>query len=141
MVTDLLKNYQGKVRFAYRDYPLMAQHPAAEKAAEASRCAGEQKKYWEYYEALFADPPKLEPVSLLEKAKDLRLNEGAFKSCLESGRYGAAVSEDMASGTRAGVNSVPAFFVNGIFLEGVRSIANLQKTIDEELARTSAEKK
>ncbi len=139
-VAELMKSYAGKVRYGYRDYPLIAQHSFAEKAAEASRCAEEQKKFWEYHDALFTNPPGLDGASLIEKARELHLDETAFRTCLESGRYSAAVSEDMASGLEAGVNAVPTFFVNGIPLEGTQSVNNLKKTIDEELARTAAEK-
>ena len=51
----LLTQYEGKVRLAYRDFPLSQLHPQAQKAAEAARCAGEQDKFWEYHDLLFAD--------------------------------------------------------------------------------------
>lgn len=44
----------GKVKFYYRDFPLSQIHPGAEKGAEAARCAGDQGKYWEYHDLVFA---------------------------------------------------------------------------------------
>ena len=43
----------GKVKVYYRDFPLSAIHPGAQKAAEAARCAGDQNKYWEYHDLVF----------------------------------------------------------------------------------------
>src|SRR6266849_629350 len=62
----LLAKYNGRGKLAYRDFPLHEIHGQAEKAAEASRCAGEQGKYWEYHDALFADQSKLDDGSLTE---------------------------------------------------------------------------
>lgn len=47
--------YGDRIRFVYRDLPLSSIHPHAQKAAEAARCAGEQEKYWEMHDKLFAN--------------------------------------------------------------------------------------
>ncbi|PYV13700.1 MAG: hypothetical protein DMG21_20500 [Acidobacteria bacterium] len=49
----VLAKYQGKVKLAFRDFPLSTIHPHAEMAAEGSRCALEQGKYWEMHDAMF----------------------------------------------------------------------------------------
>jgi protein-disulfide isomerase len=51
-VKQILNQYVGKMSVYFRDYPLPI-HLFAEKAAEASKCAGEQGKYWEYHDLLF----------------------------------------------------------------------------------------
>jgi protein-disulfide isomerase len=51
-VKQILNQNAGKVSVYFRDYPLPI-HLFAEKAAEASKCAGEQGKYWEYHDLLF----------------------------------------------------------------------------------------
>lgn len=52
-VKQILSEYQGKIRFAYKHYPLSTIHPNAQKAAEASACAADQGKFWEYHDKLF----------------------------------------------------------------------------------------
>ena len=53
IIKQILQQYNGKVKVYFRDFPLSTIHPSAEKAAEASRCAAEQGKYWEYHDMLF----------------------------------------------------------------------------------------
>lgn len=52
-VTQLLKDYEGKIVLAYKHFPLAQIHPNAQKAAEASECAREQGKFWEFHDKLF----------------------------------------------------------------------------------------
>src|SRR5713101_330077 len=80
---ELLAQYQGKVRLAYRDFPLREIHPGAESLAEAAGCASEQGKFWEYHDLLFANA-NTDPF---ESAAHLQLDEKQFESCLSSGRY------------------------------------------------------
>ena len=53
VVEELLKQYQGKIRFIYKHFPLRQIHPYAQKAAEAAICAGEQGKFFQYHDKLF----------------------------------------------------------------------------------------
>ena len=131
---ELLARYPGKVRIAYRDYPLAQIHQRARKAAEASRCAGEQGKFWQYHDLLYADTSKLADADLSAHAKALDLDEARFAACLESGRYGAAVDADQKLGVNAGVNGTPAFLVNGVILEGAQPFSAFEKVIESELA-------
>lgn len=52
-VQKILKDYSGKIRFSYMHFPLNQIHPNAQKAAEASLCAADQGKFWEYHDKLF----------------------------------------------------------------------------------------
>lgn len=112
---DLLSKYKDQVRVAYRDFPLSQIHPQAQGAAEATRCAGEQGKYWEYHDLLFANQAKLDAASLAEHAGSLALDKKKFNECLKSGKFKAAVLQDFQDGSQAGVTGTPAFFINGIF--------------------------
>lgn len=116
----------------YKDFPLEF-HKDARKAAEASRCAGEQGKYWEYHDVLFANTNALGIDKLKKYAADLKLDVDQFATCLESGKYAASVSKDMAEGAQAGVTGTPAFFVNGRFLSGAQPFAAFQDAIEEAL--------
>jgi len=130
----VLAKYQGKVKLAFRDFPLSTIHPHAEMAAEGSRCALEQGKYWEMHDAMFGDQAKLEEADLVKTAAGLGMDQKAFESCLKSGKYKAAVGRDAEAGSQVGVNGTPAFFINGEFLNGAQSDADFDKIIDRELA-------
>jgi len=132
----LLVKYAGKVSLAYQDFPLTGIHPGAQKAAEASRCAADQGKYWPYHDRLLASA-SLEDSALKEHAKDLGLDRKRFDACLDSGSMRAAVDSDAQQGRLAGVAATPTFFVNGIPLSGAQPAAAFEKIIDEELARKS----
>jgi len=130
----VLAKYEGKVKLAFRDFPLSTIHPHAEMAAEGSRCALEQGKYWEMHDAMFGDQAKLEEADLVKTAAGLGMDQKAFESCLKSGKYKAAVGRDAEAGSQVGVNGTPAFFINGEFLNGAQSDADFDKIIDRELA-------
>jgi hypothetical protein len=55
---DLLEEYEGDIRFVYRDFPLSSIHPDAQRAAEAAECADEQGQFWEMHDAIFAQQPQ-----------------------------------------------------------------------------------
>ena len=131
---EVLAKYEGKVSLAFRDFPLRQIHPNAQTAAEAARCAGEQGKFWEYHDALFADSSKLDPAGLSEQARSLGLDTKQFDSCLSGGKYKSAVGKDLQEGIAAGVSGTPGFFINGIFLNGARPAPEFEKVIDSELA-------
>lgn len=125
--------YQGKLRLAFRDYPLRDIHPQAQKAAEASRCAGEQGKFWQFHDLLFANPGRLENSGLLENARAAGLNAEAFESCLSNGKFAEQVNADLRDAVNLGVSGTPGFFINGIFVNGSQPAAVFERIIDREL--------
>jgi protein-disulfide isomerase len=131
---DVLARYQGKVKLAYRDFPLSQIHQHAEMAAEASHCALTQGKYWEMNDAMFADQSNLEEAALVKTAARLGMDANAFSSCLKSGKYKAVVQQDFDAGSQAGVNATPTFFINGEFLSGAQSDADFTRIIDRQLS-------
>jgi protein-disulfide isomerase len=129
-IRSVLAKYRGRVKLSFRDFPLEMIHSRAEKAAEAARCAGEQGKYWEYHDALFADQSKLDDSSLADYARALKLDERAFQGCLAGGKFRSAVESDVREATRVGVSGTPAYFINGVFLNGAQPQAEFEKIID-----------
>lgn len=134
LLTKVLNKYKGKVKLAYLDFPLAQIHQHAEVAAEASRCALTLGKYWEMHDAMFADQSKLNEVDLINTAAGLGLDRTSFEACLKSGRYKTLVQQDVQAGSQAGVNATPTFLVNGEFLSGVPSEADLSRIIDRQLS-------
>jgi protein-disulfide isomerase len=128
----VLAEFPGKVRLAFKDFPLSF-HAGAEPAAMAARCAAEHGRYWEYHDLLFVAQPAFTPSDLILYARRLGLPQGAFTACLESGRYRAAVRKDVREGRVAGVTGTPTFFVNGLRLTGIQSIDAFREAVQDAL--------
>jgi protein-disulfide isomerase len=123
----------GKVKYVFRDFPLSF-HPNAQPAAEASECADEQGKFWEYHDALYANQQTLSPSLYTKLAGDLGLDVDQFTSCFDSGKYREEVQADFQYGGSVGVSGTPTFFINGIKLVGAQPYAAFQQIIEAELA-------
>ena len=135
VVKRIAGEYPGQVRLVFRQFPLRSIHAHAQKAAEASLCAFDQGRFWEMHDALFAEIKKLEPEDLTARAKKLNLDLEAFNQCLHSGKYAAAVQQDLEDGMAAGVSGTPAVYINGRVLKGSKPYDGIKKVIEEELQR------
>jgi protein-disulfide isomerase len=91
------------------DLPLESIHKLAFKAAEAANCAGEQGKYWEMHDRLFANQKTLEPWKA--HAEAIGLDVPKFEACLNAGKQAEEIRRDMAEAGKAGINGTPAFFL------------------------------
>ncbi|MGE3541936.1 MAG: thioredoxin domain-containing protein [Candidatus Tectimicrobiota bacterium] len=131
----LLKEYEGKVRLVFRDFPLRNIHPQAQKAAEAAQCAGEQQQFWPYHDRLFA-VTSLQNEDLKKYAQELSLNVEQFTTCLDSNKQAGGIDEDMRAGQQAGVSATPSFFVNGFLVSGAASYERLKEVVDNELEQS-----
>jgi protein-disulfide isomerase len=132
------KNYDGKIRLVFRQFPLVNIHPRAQKAAEASLCANEQQKFWQYYDSLYSNQAQLEIAALKQRAVTLQLNAASFNTCLDSGRHADAVRKDQEDARKAGVSSTPTMFINGRLLSGNQPYTVIRDIIDDELKRQPA---
>jgi protein-disulfide isomerase len=110
---DLERDYikTGKIKYVFKSFPLETMHPLALKAAEAGDCAGEQGKFWEMHDRLFAHQDQLTPDKLPSHAKEIGLDMPKFQACLSSGKYAAEVQKSIAEGKKAGVTATPTFFI------------------------------
>ena len=133
----LLSTYEGKLRVVYRDFPLRGIHPEAQKAAEAAQCANEQGKFWSYHDRLF-EATSLGAEHLKQYAAELGLDVGLFSSCLESGRFYQEVQDDVDDAVAAGVNAAPAFFVNGLMINGAVPYERFVELVELALEETQS---
>jgi protein-disulfide isomerase len=132
----VLKQYNGKVRVVHKDLPLEAIHRQAQLAAEAARCSGDQGKFWEYHDTLYAKAPKLAADDLKAYAKDMSLDTAKFDQCLTSGKYKALVQKDLSEGAQLGITGTPTFFINGREISGAQPVEAFAAIIDEELGQS-----
>ncbi len=128
----LYTNYNGKVRFVYRDFPLSF-HPNAKPAAIAANCAGAQGNYWDYFRKLFGDSRGLGDAMYQTYAQEIGLNMTAFNSCRAESGTANEIDLDLQDGTRLGVNGVPAFFINKRYISGLQPYETFRDAIEAEL--------
>ena len=123
---DLVRT-RPEVSLVFRHYPLDATcnvhvkaslHPDACLAACAAECAGRQGRFWEYHDVLFENNEHLERESLFRYAREMALDLGAFRACLDDPATRTRIGEDVEAGTRAGVTSTPTIFFNGRTIAG-----------------------
>jgi protein-disulfide isomerase len=103
----------GKVKLFFRDLPL-PMHPHAMAAAHAARCAGEQGKYWEMHDSLFAKQAALSDPALSDRAQTLGLDTSNFKDCFSSGKYADEIQKSLSEAEKLGVRGTPTFFLGTV---------------------------
>ena len=128
----------GKVRFAFRHFAFLG--PESQWAAEASECANEQGRFWDYFDLLIANwagenAGAFSQDKLKRLAAELSLAPDQFNACLDSGRYAEKVQQETQQGQQAGVRGTPSVFVNGQLITGGSSYPVLRRAILEALAR------
>ena len=104
---------EGRLRFAFRHFPLTEIHPDAWRAAEAAEAAGAQGSFWEMHDALYANGGRFGEADLAALADRIGLDVDRFRTELAAGAYADRVQRDVDSGRALGVSGTPAFFVNG----------------------------
>ncbi|HEY2275254.1 MAG TPA: thioredoxin domain-containing protein [Steroidobacteraceae bacterium] len=109
----LLERFASRVRVAFRHFPLEEAHPHALAAAEAAESAGEQGKFWEMHDLLFARQDHLAARHLNSYAEQLGLDMARFTAEMDDHVYIQRIREHQDSGRRSRVRGTPGFFVNG----------------------------
>jgi protein-disulfide isomerase len=133
----------GKVKSVFVDLPLESIHRLAFKAAEAAACAGEQSKYWEMHDRLFANQTALEPWN--GHAQALDLNVTAFEQCLTEAKFAARIRKDLGEAQRLGVTGTPTVLLGrtdpnssririSAVVSGAQPFAEFKREIDRLLA-------
>ncbi len=118
------KAYQDKVRFVWKDFPLISVHANALAAANAARCAAEQGKFWEYHDALYAQQSAWSSApnptqTFVAYAQTVGLRLDAFRVCLTEKRQEQKIVADLAEGRENNVQATPTFFIGHKRVTGV----------------------
>lgn len=132
LLEQVLEHNPDTVKIVLKNFPLNF-HKLAKPAALAALAAGNQGKYWEFHDALFA-LPKLTAQSIQEIAKKLELDVAKFQLDMASPEIRQKLVKDMADAQKAGVTGTPSIFINGVKLKS-RTLPAIQKLIDEELGK------
>lgn len=132
----------GQVYIVYRHFPILDRGTnESRQSANASMCAAEQDRFWDYHDILFANRTGVNVGAFTERrlnafAEALGMDTDAFSACLNANRYQDVVSEDMTAGQQLGITGTPAVFVNGTQIAPgfVPTFEALQEAFDAELA-------
>ncbi|MGB9673799.1 MAG: DsbA family protein [Anaerolineales bacterium] len=138
----IIENYikTGKVYFEFIPYG-PGGIPIGQESADAAMaafCAGDQGKFWEYHDILFANQTgenvgdfTLKRLSAF--AQTLGLNMDQFNSCMKSKKFESKLQEGIAQGKKANIGGTPSFLINGKLVEGALPYEEFKKEIDAAL--------
>ncbi|MDR3642554.1 MAG: DsbA family protein [Candidatus Doudnabacteria bacterium] len=126
----------GKIKYMYQDFAFLG--PDSNTAAEASHCAADQNKFWQYHDYLFTNQGAegsgwATAAHQKQFAAAVGLNTTQFNTCLDSGKYKQEVLDETAAGKSFGVSGTPTLFVNGVAIVGAQPVANFEQAIDAAL--------
>lgn len=132
-----LSEYDGKIMWVYRHFPLDSLHPNARVKAEASECVfgqGGDQKFWEFTDKLFELNPV--PQDLPSLVTELGLDANTYTECIDAGKYSDKVTDQQNAGAEAGVTGTPGnYLVNlktgkVVGLKGAVPYEQLKQAID-----------
>lgn len=143
ILKPLLQKYGDRVAFVYKQFPLLTIHELALPLAEASECAADQGKFWEFADMAFERQlemdktgQKVQRSNIETWARDMSLDPDLFRRCTTSNIKKNAVMAEFDEGRKLGVNGTPTFFVNSVLVKmDTLDVATVEKALDEALAK------
>ncbi len=130
VIKQLLEEFAGKVNFVFRHFPLTKIHQKAHKAAEAAIGAGQEEKFWEMHQLLFAHRRNLGVISLKSYAREVGVKDKRFLDHLINSDWGVQVQDDLKEGLELGIKEIPVLFINGERFEKDITVKNVKANID-----------
>ena len=130
---------RGRARLAYLHMPL-PQHQHAGIAAELAMCAGEQGRFWEMHDVIFATQPEWTSLPIgtdyfRSLARRVAVDTARIHQCLDSGSMRKLVAADYQRAVDARARSTPSFFVGDSLIVGVQPIAQFRVAIANALRK------
>lgn len=132
IVKQIIEKYGTQIKLEFKHFPLQAIHTYTMLDAEASECAADQGKFWEYEQLAYDKQPDLNNDAPTEWAKSLGLDMNLFGRCTSSHIKKSEILADYDEGIKLGVNGTPTFFVNGQKVQN--TIDSIGATIDASLS-------
>ncbi len=133
----IFETYGDKVRVIFKHNPLPF-HKDAFPASEATLCANDQGKFWEFHDKLFENQRALKADDLKKYAGELGLEMGKWQKCMDSHKYKAQIEADQELAGKVTARGTPNTFVNGRKLTGAKPFEEFKTVIDEELKKAEA---
>ena len=117
LLVRLQREYPKNLRIVWKHFPL-PMHAQARGAHRAAVAAGEQGKFWEMHDRIFARPGDLDRKTLENHARALGLDFAKFEKALDSPGVDAQIEDDISEGQSIGVRGTPTFVINGRVFSG-----------------------
>ena len=148
VMPQIVKDYvdTGKLKYVMFENPITSIHKNAYNASLAALCAGDQGKYWEMHDIMFANQKELGVDGLKSFAASIGLNSSEFDTCLDSKKYEKQVNSDLATATKLGVRGTPGFVLGltdskdpskakvSVYIKGAQAFdkfkANIEQLLD-----------
>lgn len=138
VVKQILVEYEGKIRFQFRHFPLTLIHQRSLKASESAVAASQEGKFWEMHNLLFENRRNLGTTSLKLYSKEAGIRNKNFLDDLVNGTYGWQVQDDIKEGHNRGIKTIPAFFINDVPFTGKPTFPNLSAALDAAIKKARA---
>lgn len=119
ILKKVMSEFEGKIRFVVRDYPLENLHENAFDAALAANAAHAQGKFLPFIELLYANQDALNAASLTRYAEQVGLDLKKFQLDTKAPNNAAEVRRDKADGKAYGINGTPTIYVNGVKIRDI----------------------
>lgn len=141
---QMMTEYEGKVSWVFRHFPLASIHPRAQKSAEAAECVASgagNGAFWKFIDGVFESDQQtaLEDAGLVKIASAAGANADNVQACITSGEMAAKVQEDYDSGSKAGISGTPGGFLldgkgNAWIINGAVPYTTVKSILDKALA-------
>lgn len=132
-----MSDYKDQVLFVFKEVPLSI-HDKAMVSAMAAECAGEQGKFWEMADKLYATQKDWSVAKQFDggaQASGLGISMTQFNQCVSSNKFADKINADNKMAQDFGISGTPAFFVNDQFFGGVVPYEKLKEAIDVQLGK------
>ena len=129
---QLVENYPDEVRVVFKHFPLAMQQQS-EPASRAAQAAGNQDRFWEYYDLLYDNQDDLGEDLFMRLAEELGLNMDRFQEDYEAQETADIVSQDQSDGRDAGVRGTPGFAINGLRVNGAQPLPVFEGHVNDQI--------
>lgn len=133
----VLEEHPRDVRLVFKQLPIQELHADALRLARGAVCAQSQGKFWEFHDAVFANPGRIDPTKMSQIAQGAGVDGTGFESCLAGTTADGVIARDVDEANALIIGGTPALFVNGRMIQGAPSYETLTAMVDQELVAKS----
>lgn len=133
IVKRIQEYFGNRLRFVFRNFPLVDSHPHAGIAAMAAEFAATKGKFWEMHDLLYENQENLELSDIMRYAESLNLSSTELQTAIKNEIFAEKIQNELMDGARSGVNGTPSFFINNILFKGSFEYENLLSGLNDAL--------